>query len=143
MSTTENKAVIERWNEEAFNTKRHDRLDDVVTQDYVDHSAMPGQAPGLEGARQKVSMYVNAIPDLRVTIEEMVAEGDKVAVHWLGIGTHQGELFGIPLTGKPIRIDGISICRVAHGKLAEQIERWDRLDLMQQLGVIPAPSRTG
>jgi steroid delta-isomerase-like uncharacterized protein len=138
MSTEDNKAVIRRWNEEIFNEKRTDRADELVTQDYVDHAALPGQAPGLEGAKHKWAMYVAAIPDLRVTMDEMVAEGDRVAARWTAEGTHEGELLGIPPTGKRIRWSGISICRVAEGKLAEQFERWDRLDLMQQLGVIPA-----
>jgi hypothetical protein len=68
MSTEDNKAVIRRWNEEIFNEKRIDRADELVTQDYVDHAALPGQAPGLEGARHKWAMYVAAIPDLRVTM---------------------------------------------------------------------------
>jgi predicted SnoaL-like aldol condensation-catalyzing enzyme len=79
MSTEENKAVIRRWNEEIFNKKRTDRADELVTQDYVDHAALPGQTPGLEGAKQKWAMYGAAIPDLRVTIDEMVAEGDRVS----------------------------------------------------------------
>ena len=138
MSTADNKAVIRRWNEEIFNEKRIDRAGELVTQDYVDHAALPGQAPGLEGAKQKWAMYSAAIPDLRVTIDEMVAEGDRVAARWTAEGTHQGELLGVPPTGRHIRWSGISICRMAEGKLAEQFERWDRLDLMQQLGVIPA-----
>jgi steroid delta-isomerase-like uncharacterized protein len=141
MSTEDNKVVIRRWNEEIFNEKRIDRADELVTQDYVDQSALPGQAPGLEGAKEKWAMFVAAIPDLRVTMDEMVAEGDRVAARWTAEGTHQGELLGIPPTGKRIRWSGISICRVAEGKLAEQFERWDRLDLMQQLGVIPARRR--
>jgi steroid delta-isomerase-like uncharacterized protein len=138
MSTEDNKTVIRRWNEEIFNEKRVDRADELVTQDYEDHAAQPGQAFGLQGAKQMWAMYVAALPDLRVTMDEMVAEGDRVAARWTAEGTHQGELLGIPATGKRIRWSGISICRVAEGKMAEQFERWDRLDLMQQLGVIPA-----
>jgi predicted ester cyclase len=99
MSTEDNKAVIRRWNEEIFNEKRIDRADELVTQDYVDHAALPGQAPGLEGAKQKWAMYGAAIPDLRVTMDEMVAEGDRVAARWTAEGTHQGELLGVPPTG--------------------------------------------
>jgi predicted ester cyclase len=93
LSTEDNKAVIRRWNEEIFNEKRIDRADELVTQDYVDHAALPGQAPGLEGAKHKWAMYVAAIPDLRVTMDEMVAEGDRVAARWTAEGTHQGELW--------------------------------------------------
>jgi hypothetical protein len=71
MFTEDNKAVIRRWNEEIFNEKRIDRADELVTQDYVDHAALPRQAPGLEGAKHKWAMYGAAIPDLRVAIDEI------------------------------------------------------------------------
>jgi len=138
MSTDENKAIIRRWFDEVINHKRIDRADLFVASDYVDHGALPGQAPGLEGAKQKWAMYIAAVPDLRGTVDDMVAEGDKVAARWTAEGTQQGELLGIPPTGKHFRFSGISICRLAEGKMGEQFEQWDRLDLMQQLGVIPA-----
>lgn len=137
MSTEENKTVIRHWNEEIFNDKRVDRADEFVAHDYIDHAGLPGQAPGLEGAKRKWATYATAIPDLRVTIEDMVAEGDRVAVRWTADGTQRGELLGIPATGKHLHWAGISICRVTEGKMAEQFEGWDRLALMQQLGVIP------
>jgi steroid delta-isomerase-like uncharacterized protein len=139
MSTEENKAIVRRWFEEVINHKRVDRAGELVTQDYVDHGALPGQAPGLEGAKQKWAMYIAAVPDLHGTVEDMLAEGDEVAARWTAEGTHQGELLGVPATGKRFRFTGISICRLAEGKMAEQFEQWDRLDLMQQLGVIPSP----
>jgi predicted ester cyclase len=86
-------------------------------------------------------MYLAGIPDLRVTIEELVAEGDKVAVRRAYVGTHRGELLGIPPTGKQVRVSGISIFRLAGGKIAEQWELLDRLALMQQLGVLATPGQ--
>jgi len=139
MSTEENKAIVRRWFEEVINQQRVDRAGELVTQAYVDHGALPGQAPGLEGAKQKWAMYIAAVPDLHGTVEDMLAEGDEVAARWTAEGTHQGELLGVPGTGKRFRFTGISICRLAGGKMAEQFEQWDRLDLMQQLGVIPSP----
>jgi steroid delta-isomerase-like uncharacterized protein len=139
MSTEENKAIVRRWFEEVINHLRVDRSGELVTQDYVDHGALPGQAPGLEGAKQKWAMYIAAVPDLHGTVEDMLAEGDEVAARWTAEGTHQGELLGVPATGKRFRFTGISICRLAEGKMAEQFEQWDRLGLMQQLGVIPSP----
>jgi steroid delta-isomerase-like uncharacterized protein len=100
---------------------------------------LPGKEGGLAGAKTKWAMYFDAIPDLRVRVEEMVAEGDKVAVRWTGEGTHRGALLGVPPTGNHVRIDGISIYRLAGGKIAEQFEQWDKLNLMQQLGVAPTP----
>jgi steroid delta-isomerase-like uncharacterized protein len=141
MSTEENKAIVRNFCEELFNQKRVDRADEFVAPDYVDHDALPGQAPGLEGAKQKWAMYFAAMADMRFRIEEMVAEGDKVVVRWTGEGTQQGELLGIPPTGKSIRIGGISIYRLAEGKITEDSEHWDKLGLMQQLGAIPARSK--
>jgi SnoaL-like polyketide cyclase len=84
-------------------------------------------------------MYLAGIPDLLVTIEEMVAEGDKVAVRRTCEGTHRGELLGIPPTGKHVRVSGISIFCLTRGKIAEQWEQLDQLALMRQLGVLPTP----
>ena len=95
----------------------------------------------MQGAKQKWAMYLAGIPDLRVTIEELVAEADKVAVRRSYDGTHQEELLGVPPTGKHVRIGGISIFRLAEGKIAEHWEQLDRLTLMQQLGVLPTPGQ--
>jgi predicted ester cyclase len=112
----------------------------VVAADFVDHAPMPGQAPGLEGVKRKWAMYLDAIPDFRVTIEDLVAEGDKVAVRRTYEGTHRGgPLLGIPATGKRFQFGGISIFRLANGRIAEHWEQLDRLALMQQLGVVPTP----
>jgi len=140
MSREDNKAIIRAYVETVWNQQQLDRADEVVAPDFLDHAALPGQAPGLEGARRKWAMYLNAIPDLRVTIEELVAEGDKVAVRRTYEGIHRGELLGIPATGRQLRVGGISIFRLAEGKIAEHWEQLDRLALMQQLGVIPAPA---
>jgi predicted ester cyclase len=95
----------------------------------------------LEGAKQKWAMYLAGLPDLRVTIEELVAEGDKVAVRRSYAGTHRGELLGVPPTGKQLQLGGISIFRLTGGKIAEHWEQLDRLTLMQQLGVVPTPAQ--
>ena len=139
MSLDDNKAIIRAYVETVWNGRQLDRADEVVAADFVDHAPMPGQAPGLEGVKRKWAMYLDAIPDFRVTIEEMVAEGDKVAVRRSYEGTHRGELLGIPATGKRLQFGGISIFRLADGRIAEHWEQLDRLALMQQLGVVPAP----
>jgi steroid delta-isomerase-like uncharacterized protein len=140
MSSEENKAIVRRFFEEVLNEKRLDRADELVAPDYLDHDAVPGQGPGLEGARQqRWAMYFAAIPDLHSTIDDLVAEGDKVVVRYTGEGTQQGELLGIPPTGKRFRFSGICIIRLAEGKIAENWEQDDLLGLMQQLGVLPAP----
>jgi steroid delta-isomerase-like uncharacterized protein len=137
MSLETNKDLIRAYVETIFNQRQVERADELVALDYLDHAALPGQAPGLQGAKQKWAMYLAGLPDLRVTIEELVAEGDKVAVRRSYAGTHRGELLGIPPTGKQVRLGGISIFRLAEGKIAEQWEQLDRLALLQQLGMLP------
>ena len=93
MSAEANKEIIRAYVETIFNQQQVDRAEELVAPDYVDHAALPGQAPGLAGAKQKWAMYLAGIPDLQVTIEELVAEGDKVAVRRSYAGTHRGELW--------------------------------------------------
>lgn len=138
MSTEDNKTIVLRFAREIWTDKQLSRADDFVAQDYIDHRAMPGQAPGLEGAKQKWAMWIAACPDLRVRTRDMFAEGERVAVRWTADGTHQGTLMGIPASGKHFEFDGISIFRVTDGKVAEQWEAWDRHDLLQQLGPVAA-----
>lgn len=137
MSAEDNKVIVRTYVEMIWNQQQVDRVGELVAADFVDHGALPGQAPGLAGAQQKWAMYLVGIPDLRVTIEDLVAEGDKVAARRSYKGTHRGELLGIPPTGKPVQIGGISIFRLAGGKIVEHWEQIDGLALMQQLGVVP------
>src|SRR5215213_4294009 len=141
MSMEANKDVVRAYVETIFNQQQLERAHECVAVDYLDHAALPGQAPGLAGAKQKWAMFLAGLPDLRVTIEELVAEGDKVAVRRSYAGTHRGELLGIPPTGNQVRIGGISIFRLAEGKIAEHWEQLDRLALMQQLGALPTPGQ--
>ncbi|HWJ32200.1 MAG TPA: ester cyclase, partial [Gaiellaceae bacterium] len=94
---------------------------------------------GLIGAARA---YRDAFPDLRLTAEQTIAQGDHVAVRWTARGTHQGELFGIPATGKEAIVTGISFDRWANGKIVESWTNWDTLGLLQQLGAVPAAMQT-
>jgi steroid delta-isomerase-like uncharacterized protein len=141
MSTEENKAIVRRFFEVVFAEQRVDLTDELVARHYLDHGAMLGQAPGLEGAKQKWAIYIAATSDMHVAIEDMVAEGDKVVVRWTYEGTHEGDWLGIPPTGKRFRTSGISIHRLAEGKIAELWQEVDGLGLMQQLGFIPTPGK--
>jgi predicted ester cyclase len=97
MSTEENKAIVQRLFEEVFNQKQVDRADELVAPDYLDHGAVPGQAPGLEGAKQqRWAMYFAAIPDLHATIDDLVAEGDEVVVCYTAEGTRAVGIAGRP-----------------------------------------------
>ena len=141
MSVEESKAIVRRFAEEILNEKKLDRSNQIMAQDYIDHGAMPGQAPGLGGSKSKWSMWFAAVPDLRTRTDDIFAEGGRVAVRWTAEGTQTGELMGIPASGRSFRFTGMSIFRVADGKIAEQWEEWDKLDLMQQLGAMPAAAR--
>jgi predicted ester cyclase len=90
MSVDDNKAIIRVFVETVWNGRQLDRAGELVAADFVDHAPMPGQAPGLEGVKRKWAMYLDAIPDFRITIEDLVAEGEKVAVRRTYEGTHRG-----------------------------------------------------
>ena len=94
---------------------------------------------GIEGLTQFVSMIRSAIPDLRITIEDDMAEGDKVVTRWIGQGTHQGELLGIAPTGNQVTFTGITIHRIEDTKIVEEWSNWDALGVRQQIGADPSP----
>ena len=140
MSTEDNKAVVRRWVNEVLNTRdvsNQSAAYQLVAADFVGH--FPGQPPieGLEAYGQFGSVYFSAFPDLQITPEDLVAEGDKVTMRYGWRGTQKGELMGIPPTGKRVVTSGISILRIANGKIAEQWDNFDNLGMLQQLGAIP------
>ena len=140
MSAEENKALFRRLVDEFINTGNEAVADEVMTPDFVEHEELGGP-PTREGVKQFFAMFRAAFPDLRVTIEDMIAEGDKVVARLTMRGTHQGEFLGIPPTGKQVTMGVIDIVRVADGKAVEHWGISDQLGLMQQLGAIPAPGQ--
>jgi steroid delta-isomerase-like uncharacterized protein len=137
MSAEENKAIARRDFEEVWNQGNLSAIDEIYTTDYIRHDAVIGDTQGPEGVKQVVTMYYTAFPDLHLTIEDIIAEGDKVAYRWTGSGTHKGELMGIAPTGKHGTMTGINIFRIASGKIVEGWISSDALGMLQQLGVIP------
>lgn len=137
----ENKAIYRRMSEEVWNRGNLDMAGELYTPDVVIHSARPGTPPGLAGVTATVSMFRNAFPDLKISNESMVAEGDLLTVRWCARGTHRGELLGAPPTGKRVEFGGISIVRMSRGKIAEIWGESDQLGLLQQVGAIPAPAQ--
>ena len=141
MSAEENKAIIRRIPEEVINTGNLDRVDEVIAADYVDHFPLPPGFPsGLEGFKLFWRMVLSAFPDLRYTVDDVIADGDKVVVRVTSRATHQGEFQGIPPTGRQVTWTEIHIGRLANGKLVEHWASVDQLGLLQQLGAIPAPA---
>ena len=141
MSTEENRALLRRSVEEVFSARGDlDVADEIYAPNYVGHNPLdPEDVRGPEGAKEQARMYRSAFPDVRLSIEEQVAEGDKVVTRWIGSGTHQGEMMGIAPTGNQIRVDGITISRIQDGKVVEDWELFNALGLMQQLGGVPTP----
>ncbi len=139
MSTEQNKAIA-RYHLEEASKGNHEAAFDHVAPDVVWHGF--GTVSGLEGWKQAHTMFVVAFPDFQGTIDDQVAEGDKVVTRFTFHGTHRGELQGIPLTGKQVAVPGMVIDRIADGKVVEHWIEFDQLGLMQQLGVIPAPEQS-
>ena len=137
MSTEDNKALIRRAYEEGFNQRNLAVLDEVNASDLVSHNASTTMQ-GLEAFKQFLSLYLSAFPDARFTVEEEIAEGERVASRYTFRGTHQGELMGIPPTGKQVTVTGMIINRIANGKSEEGWLNFDALGMMQQLGVVPS-----
>jgi predicted ester cyclase len=117
-------------------------LEELLDPDFVDHDALPGQAPGREGHKQILTAFHSAFPDLNVTTEEILAEGEKVVSRWTARGTHQGELLGIAPTGNGVTIKGIDVLRVAESRIVERWAQFNSLEMMQQLGVVPPPEQS-
>ena len=139
MSTETNKAIVRRMSEQVWNQHRVDLLEEFYTEDVIHHVAGFPSLSGLEMVRKEAAMILNAYPDLQGTFEDGIAEGDKVVVSWTKRCTHQGELLGIPPTGKQITTSGVTIYRLVNGKIAEEWRWNDDLSEFQQLGAIPAP----
>lgn len=139
MSTEENKALMRRIYEEVFNQKNLVAIDDFIAPNFVNHSAAQlGMTGGdLEHVKQFVSMVMQVFPDLHYTVEDLVAEGDKVVARLTISGTQQGAFMGIPPTGKHATISDIEIFRITGGKAVETWVQVDFLGLLQQLGAIP------
>jgi len=137
MSSEENKAIV-REAAEAFNRNDLDAVDRLFAADYVDRDpSRAGLPPGPDGVKQAWSMFRAAFPDLQVTVEDTIADDDKVAVRGVVRGTHQGELMGMPPTGSTVTAALIDINRIENGRLVERWRETDMLGMMQQLGVVP------
>ena len=137
MSAKENKALIRRYFEAIDRPNAAaDILDEFLDSDVVTHNPPPGVTPDLEGLKKQFVVFQKSTPGYH-TVDDLIAEGDKVAARITGYGTHEGELFGIPRTGKEIRLSGIVVWRIKRGKIVEHWAQNDMLDLLHQLGVLP------
>jgi len=137
MLAEENKAIARRWFEEIYNKGDLVVADDIIGTNFVLHDPNSPLIRGPEGFKQSVISNRTAFPDIHFTVEDQIAEGDKVVTRWTVCGTHRGDLIGIAPTGEKVAVVGISIARMAGGKIVESWDSWDALGMMQQLGVVP------
>ena len=136
----ENKATVRRLLEEGFSQGHTEVVDEVLNPNFVcyDPNSEAGEVRGAETIKQEIEWFRNAVPDLTYTVEDQVAEGDKVVTRYTASGTHQGEFFGVPATGNRIEMSGIQIDRFDEsGKLVEEWPEYDLLGAMRQMGAVP------
>jgi len=145
-SVEENKTLVRRHWEEASRRGLQAVLDEFLAPDVVSHppgSASPAPVYGVEAWKRFTAAQFGAFPDLAVTVEDLIAEGDTVGARVTARGTHAGELMGLPPTGRRVTFSGMEVFRIADGKILEQWGEFDGLGLMQQLGVVPTPEQAG
>jgi predicted ester cyclase len=136
LSENQNKQTIARLYEEVVNQGRLEVLDEIAWPDHLEHHPLPGQTQGREGLKQRASM-VRAAFNPHFTLEHVLADGDKVAVMWTNRGTHVGEWFGIPPTGKSVVTPGVDIFLLRDGRLAEHWDVVDVTNFLVQSGALP------
>lgn len=139
MSTEANKAVARRWYT-LLSTKNLDEINTLFHTAYVDHNRQV--PPGVDGLKQFFEGYFAAFPDLEVTVDDMIAEDDKVVARFTARGTHQGPLMGLPASGKHVQVTAIDILRFVNDKIVEHWGEVDLLGMLQQIGAVQAPSQS-
>ncbi len=136
MSTEENKNLVRRY-QEAYNTGKLDELDDILVPNLISHNHLPGVPTGLAGSKMVHQGLLTSFPDSKTTIEDLVAEGDRVVMRGTATGTHKGPFGGAPPTGKSFKVTTMSVFRIANGKIVEHWGVIDGTGVMQQLGLMP------
>lgn len=141
-NTAQNKAVFQRYIDEVWNKGKLSVVDEIFASNYINHDTANPALSSPAGIKQLVTKYRSAFPDVRLTIDDQIAEGDKVVTRYTWSGTHKGNLEGIAATGKHATGAGIVVSRISGGKIQEEWTIWDALGLMQQLGVVPPTETT-
>jgi steroid delta-isomerase-like uncharacterized protein len=137
-----NTAAVKRFYDEVMNKGNMKAVDELIADNYIEHYVPDPKLPANKaGLAQMMSMFRTAFPDLQVTVEDIIAKGDKVWAYTTMRGTNKGEFMGMPATGKKIDVKGVDIVRFANGKAVEHRGVSDDLTMMQQLGVIPMPGQ--
>jgi steroid delta-isomerase-like uncharacterized protein len=130
----QHKAEVRRWFEEVWNNRRGDAIAEMLAPEARIHGPEALFDPA--SFRSLHEKYLSVFPDIRFEMEDMVAEGDKVAFRWTVSGTHTGDGLGVPPTGKEVRFAGMGIVRFENGRIVEGWDSYDRMGMMQQLGIV-------
>ena len=140
--SADNKAIVRRLYEEVWNKRKLDLVSEIISPSHALQAPnVAGSAVGPEAYKRQLMLFLAGYSDLHFTIEDTIAENDKVVACWIFSGTHRGDYMGIPATNKRVSVDGITIHHIANGKIMDSYSNWDALGMMQQLGVIPAPGQ--
>lgn len=129
---TDGKSLARQFLEQVVGNGRLDLIAELTTESFADHSLPSGVTPAAS-----ISMFRSAFEDMALTIEDQIAEGDRVATSWTMTGTHTGDFSGVPATGRPVRMSGISLYRIEADRMAEAWVQYDQLGLMAQIGGLP------
>lgn len=141
MSTTENKAIASRF-AQVWAAGALQLVDELAAPDIVvSYPFPPEPIRGAEAFKSFLRQFVEALPDVTVVVDDMIAEGEKVAVRWTFRGTHEGPLLGLPPTGRPVQVSGLTFYRIVGGKVVEETGIGNTLGLMQQLGAVVSPAQ--
>jgi len=136
----QNKELVRRFYEECWNQGKVDRMDQYIAKDCRYHDPVfPAMAPGVDSLKRHITMCRNAFPDLRFTLDDIIAERGEVVVHWTANGTQEGQFLGIAATRKIASVGGTSIYRMKNQRIVEQFSDWNLLTLLEQLGAATAP----
>lgn len=145
-TTEQNKQVVQRFVEECWNQGNLNKASEFLVEQVRFHDAVfPGLSPGLQNAKNHIELTRKAFPDLRITIQDTIAERNEVVLHWTAHGTHKGSFLGMQPTQRKVTIDGTSIYRLDGSKIAESHANWNLASMMAQLGVaeVPREAMTG
>lgn len=135
----DNSTIVRNFVDKVLTKGEIDSSDQFFWEDMVEQVPLPGQGPGLDGLKDVLRGMRTAFPDMHWTVEEQITEGDKVVTRFEWIGTHRAEFFGVPATGRPVKVWGIVIDRLEDGKIKDTRIIMDALGLMMQLGAFPPP----
>jgi steroid delta-isomerase-like uncharacterized protein len=140
--SADNKAIVRRLYEEVWNKRKFEVIDEIISPSHaLQASNIFGSSIGPEAYKRNALLFFAGYPDLHWTIEDTIAEKDKVVACWTISGTHKGDYLGVPATNKKVSVEGITIHHITNGKIMDSYVSWDIWGMMQQLGVVPAPGQ--